>query len=360
MKAIVLAGGEGTRLRPLTGTRPKSLMPVADRPCIDYILRSLVTAGIKKIIIATHYLSDRLIKAIGDGLEYDASILYSFEETPAGTAGAVKRVEDFIDNTFVVTMGDIVADVDIGALVEFHRKRKAAATIALTRVDDPSQYGVAAIDENGRIKRFQEKPRREEAFSDLVNAGIYVLERRVIEFIPEDKMFDFSKHLFPLLLSKRIPVYGTVLDGVWMDIGRPGDLLRASLEMVSRQGKEMKIPGVRASGRVMLRDNVSVGEGAEIEGPCYIGSGVSIGAGAVVRRSCLQDGVVIGPKVALSDTLVLEGTTIDQNTEVAESVVASRCHIGEGSHITASVMGDDVVVGPNTTLREVTLPEVKG
>jgi mannose-1-phosphate guanylyltransferase len=356
MKAIVLAGGEGTRLRPLTSTRPKPLMPVADRPCIDYILRSLVEAGIKKIIIATHHLSDKLIKSIGDGLEYDASIVYSFEETPAGTAGAVKRVEDFIDKTFIVAMGDIVADVDIGALIDFHRDRKAAITIALTKVEDPSQYGVATINEKGRIQRFQEKPKKEEAFSNLVNAGIYVLEASVIEFIPEGRMFDFSKDLFPMLLAKRIPVYGKVLDGVWMDIGRPGDLLRASLEIVNRVGKERAIPGVDVSGPLMIGEGVSFGAGAKIEGPCYFGGNVRVEAGAVIRKSCLQDGVTACNGSRISNALILAGTKVGKRCEISDSVIASACDIGDEAHVISSVVGDGVNVKSHASLRDATLP----
>ncbi|TLZ74085.1 MAG: nucleotidyltransferase family protein, partial [Methanobacteriota archaeon] len=172
MKAVVLAGGEGTRLKPLTYKRPKPLMPVAGRPCIDYVLRSLAASGFHEIIVTTAYLSDALIKSIGDGLDYNASILYSFEENPAGTAGAVRRVANFIDETFVVAMGDILCDVDFKALFEFHKRTGGVVTIALTDVDDPTQYGIVGLDAKGRIQKFKEKPRKEEAFSSLVNAGI--------------------------------------------------------------------------------------------------------------------------------------------------------------------------------------------
>jgi len=355
MKAIVLAGGEGTRLRPLTSTRPKPLMPVADRPCIDYVLRSLVEAGIKKIIIATHHLSDKLIKSIGDGLEYDASIVYSFEETPAGTAGAVKRVEEFIDGTFVVAMGDIVADVDIGSLVEFHKERKAAVTIALTEVDDPSQYGIAAINERGRIQRFQEKPKREEAFSRLVNAGIYVLEKRVVEFIPEGEMFDFSKNLFPKLLSNRIPLYGMQIKGVWMDIGRPADLMRANIEMVNRRGKENAIPGLNATGRILARGPVGAGEGVTIEGPCYFGRDVKIGDEAAVRRSCLHDGVSVGQDASMKDSLIMDFSVTGKRSEVSGSVIGSGCEVMDGARLVNCVIGDGVKVKSQMVLRDVTL-----
>jgi len=237
MKAVVLAGGEGTRLKPLTYKRPKPLMPVAGRPCIDYVLRSLAASGFHEIIVTTAYLSDALIKSIGDGLDYNASILYSFEENPAGTAGAVRRVANFIDETFVVAMGDILCDVDFKALFEFHKRTGGVVTIALTDVDDPTQYGIVGLDAKGRIQKFKEKPRKEEAFSSLVNAGIYVLEPEVLEFIPPDQKFDFAKDLFPKLLSKGVPLYGSRIDGVWMDIGQPHDLWKASMEVVRREGK---------------------------------------------------------------------------------------------------------------------------
>ena len=175
MKAVVLAGGEGTRLKPLTYKRPKPLIPIAGRPCIDYVLRSLASSGFHEIIVTTAYLSDTLIKSIGDGLDYNASILYSFEENPAGTAGAVRRVGMFIDDTFLVAMGDILCDVDFKALYEFHKRKGGVVTIALTEVEDPTQFGIVGLDAKGRIQKFKEKPRKEEAFSNLANAGIYVL-----------------------------------------------------------------------------------------------------------------------------------------------------------------------------------------
>ncbi len=356
MKAVVLAGGEGTRLRPLTSTRPKPLMPVADRPCIDYILRSLVTSGVKDFIIAIHYLSDRLIRAIGDGMGYNASIVYSFEEKPAGTAGAVRRVQSYLDETFVVTMGDIVADVEIAPLLEFHRARRSAATIALTEVDDPSQYGVAAINEKGRIQRFLEKPKRGEAFSNLVNAGIYILERRVIDFVPDDRMFDFSRDLFPLLLSKGVPVYGAVLKGTWLDIGRPADLLRASLVMVDKYGSEMKVKGAETSGKILLKDNVKFGSGSRLEGPCYVGMNVRIGERAAVRASCLQSDVTVGAGVRLSGTQVLEGATIGPGSNISDSVIAEDCEVGSDVKMTESVIGSGIAVKSGASLRGVTLP----
>ncbi len=351
MKAIVLAGGEGTRLRPLTSTYPKPLIPIADKPCIDYILQSLITGGIKEIIIATSYLSDKLIKTIGDGMEYDASIVYSFEETPAGTAGAVKRVRNFCEETFVVAMGDVVADVDIGSLVDFHKDRKAVATIALTKVEDPSQYGATAINDRGKIVRFLEKPKKEEAFSNLVNAGIYVLEREAVEFIPENEMFDFSKNLFPKLLSKGMPLYGIPLSGMWLDIGRPMDVLKASLEVVNHNGKEIAIEGAKTKGRMMIHEGLSVDDGVTIEGPCYIGPDVRIGRGAVIKGSCFHKGVTVGAGSHISNSLFMNNTKIGSRCTVNDSIFSVSCDIGEGAVVETSVVGERQSVGPSKTLR---------
>src|SRR5438128_3562370 len=159
MKAVILAGGEGTRLKPLTFHLPKPLIPIAGRPCIDFVIRSLIASGFREIVITTAYLSDRLIQSIGDGLDYNASILYSFEGTPAGTAGAVRRVANFIGETFVVAVGDILCDVDFKAIFEFHKRTGGVVTIALTDVDDPTQYGIVGLDAKGRIQKLKENPR---------------------------------------------------------------------------------------------------------------------------------------------------------------------------------------------------------
>jgi len=267
MKAIVLAGGEGQRLRPLTQSRPKPLLPVAGRPCVDFVLRSLVNSGVREIVITTAYMSDRLIRAIAEGLGYDASILYSFEGTPAGTAGSVKRVANFIDDTFVVAMGDVLVDLDLRPLIEFHRRKKSVATIALTEVEDPTEYGIVGLDKGGRIQRFKEKPSREEAFSNLANAGIYVLEPEVLDLIPDDRPCDFSKDVFPAILAKGLPLHGMKIEGVWVDIGRPRDLVRASLEVLRREGKEQRLLGIDPFGPAIVGKGLQLEPDVRLAGP---------------------------------------------------------------------------------------------
>jgi mannose-1-phosphate guanylyltransferase len=355
MKAVILAGGEGTRLKPLTYRRPKPLIPIAGRTCIDFVIRSLIASGFREIVITTSYLSDTLIRSIGDGLDYNASILYSFEGTPAGTAGAVRRVANFIGETFVVAMGDVLADVDFRALYEFHRERGGIATIALTRVTDPTQYGIAAVDGRGRIVKFREKPRREEAFSDLANAGIYILEPKVLEFIPPDQPFDFAKDVFPKLLAKGLPVYGKELDGVWMDIGRPKDLWRASMEIVKREGKPLQVAGAKTDGQLILQDGAVVEPGATLHGPVFLARGSRVSRGCVVSNSCVYEGTRIDADASVTNSLVLEESRIGARSEIVDSVVARNCTIEEDVRLVASLIGDDMTVKAHSRLENATV-----
>lgn len=353
--AVVLAGGFGTRLRPLTETVPKPLLPVAGKPCIDYVLNSLVAAGFRQIIVATSYMSDRVMKRIGDGLEYDASILYSFEAHPAGTAGAVKILEDFLDDTFVVASGDVLADVDVRSLYETHRNRGAEATMALTRVEDTSEFGVVELDGDGRIVRFQEKPTPEEAFSNLINAGIYVLEPQVLEVIPSGELFDFSKNVFPILLEKGRPLYGREIEGLWMDIGRPTDLWRASLEVIQRRGEETKRRGASIRGPVLLAADAEVEADVTIEGPSYVGPGAVLSAGAKVRRSSVYEDVFLDRESVVEDSILMEGTRVGWRSVIQASVLASGCRVEEDVRISDSILGDEMRVRAHSRLEGASL-----
>ncbi len=355
MKAIVLAGGEGTRLKPLTYKRPKPLMPVAGRPCIDYVIRSLVSSGFQEIIATTAYLSDTLIKSIGDGVDYNASILYSFEANPAGTAGAVRRVANFIDDTFVVAMGDILADVDFRALYDFHKRKGGVVTIALTEVEDPTQYGIVGLDSRNRIVKFKEKPPKEEAFSRLANAGIYVCEPDILDFIPADQKFDFSKDLFPKLLSKGLVLYGQKIEGVWMDIGRPHDLWKASMEVVRREGKPLRRAGITSEGPIILDASAVLEEGVTLKGPCYVGPTATMRRASVADNACLYEGARLEGHAVVRNSIVLEGSVVGTGAEIVDSVVSQNCVIGEGAHITGSIIGDDMTVRAGSRLENATV-----
>ncbi len=360
MEAVILAGGAGKRLKPLTEHRPKPLIPVAGKPCIDYVIRSLVAADVKRIIITTGYLSDKVIKGIADGGQFGAHVLYSFEETPVGTAGAVKKVEGFLTGTFVVASGDVLADVNIKELVEFHKKSGAVATMALTEVDDPTPFGIVGMDGNGRINRFMEKPKKEEAFSNLINAGIYILEPQVLEHIPADTMFDFAKNVFPVLMEKDLPIYGKVIKGIWRDIGRPHDLLRASLDVIERVGKPVSIPGVKTSGPIILGKDVVIEKGVRIVGPSYIGDGAFLSRGCVIERSCIYDKVFVDKGTVVRDSIVLDRSHISWQSELDNSVVSIVCTIEEDVRIFRSVIGDNMSVKIHSRLEDANISPPEG
>jgi len=313
---IVLAGGEGTRLRPITLSRPKPLVPIAGRACIDYVISSLVHGGVKDIIVTTGYLSEQLIRSVGTGSRLGAAILYSFEEEPLGTAGAVKKVAGFLDQPFIVASGDVLADVDVGQLVAFHRKKGAKATMALTRVERPTEFGIVGLDKDDRVVRFAEKPAQKDVFSNLVNAGIYVLEPEVLQLIPAGQKFDFSKQVFPAMLERDLPIYGHELTGMWMDIGRPSDLLAANFRALEKAQ-------AGADPRSFIQ---SPSEGTKVTGTCYVGPGVILAHCAIVS------------------SLVYDHAAIGHGAHVDRSLVLGRARIGAGAHVEGSVIGENALV----------------
>ncbi|UCE37677.1 MAG: NDP-sugar synthase [Thermoplasmata archaeon] len=352
MKAVILAGGVGTRLKPLTYKRPKPLIPIAGEPCVDYVIKSLVSAGFKRILVTTGYMSDTLIKSIGDGKKFGASILYAFEEIPAGTAGAVKNVSQFLDKTFVVASGDVLADVDIKALYDYHRDKNAVATMALTKAENPTEYGIVGLDDNNRIVKFKEKPKEEEIFSNLINAGIYILEPEVLDFIPENTMFDFSKNVFPLLLENNRPIYGAPISGLWMDIGRPHDLLEATFEVVKRNGKEMDIEGVATEGKLIIGDGVAIEPNVKIKGPCYIGSKTEIGRNCVLESACIYEDVRIDRGVTIQNSIVMSGSSLGWRSEVVNSIVSNKCTLEDDVKLTDSIIGEGVTIKKHSVMSD--------
>jgi mannose-1-phosphate guanylyltransferase len=353
--AVILAGGVGKRLRPLTEYRPKPLIPVAGRPCIDYVMRSLVKGGFDQHIITTGYLSDRLIKRIADGAQYNATTVYSFEAEPAGTAGAVKKVSSFLNSTFVVASGDVLADIDVSALYEYHKKKSAIATMALTKVSDPTNFGIVELDKEERIVRFLEKPSKKEVFSNLINAGIYVLEPEVLDYIPQDQLYDFSKQVFPALLKEKRPVFGKMIKGIWRDIGKPEDLLRASLDIVEREGTKVSIEKVKTRGKIILGKNSAIEKGVKILGPVYVGDDVYVSAGSVIDNSCIYNNVFIDRDVEVKDSIILDGSKVGWQSEIRNSVISRDCQIEEDVKVINSIMGDNMSVKIHSRLEDANL-----
>ena len=228
MKAVVMAGGAGTRLRPLTINRPKPMVPMVNKPVIAHILELIKRHGITDVVITLQYMAESIQDYFGDGQSHGMNIQYSIEQTPLGTAGSVKQAQPLLDDTFIVISGDAVTDIDLSAVIEYHRSRQALATLTLYRVSNPLEYGVVIIDENGRVQRFQEKPSWGEVISDTVNTGIYVLEPQVLDYFEPEISYDFSKNLFPMMLEKGDPMFGYVADGYWCDVGNLAEYIRAT------------------------------------------------------------------------------------------------------------------------------------
>ena len=332
-QAVVMVGGKGTRLLPLTETRPKIILPVADRPCLWYLLRSLARAGIEEVILACGYKSEQMREAIGDGSDLGLNIIYSYEDEPLGTGGAMKLVEDRLDDVFVAANGDVFASIDVASEIREHIESGASVTISLTPVENPCEFGIARVQPDGRITEFREKPRPEEVFSNLINAGVYVLNRSVLDYVPEKTFYDFSKDLVPRLMADGHRIQGFQIDGIWMDVGRPHDLLGANLAVASAEyaGSDW------ATG------------GSEVDGPFYMG------AGSDVSDSRISDSVVLaGSSVSGSDldrVLVMRNCRV-QGAKLENSILGDGCTIGEGAVVRNAVLADNTVIGPGEVLDE--------
>src|SRR5205085_2102962 len=257
VRAVVMAGGEGTRLRPLTSNQPKPMVPIVGKPCMEHIIELLREHGFDEVIITVAFLPQAIRSYFGDGESLGVSIEYSVEESPLGTAGSVRLASDKLGETVLVISGDALCDIDLTKLVEFHREKDAAVTIGLKSVENPLEFGIVVTDEEGRIERFLEKPSWSQVFSDTINTGIYVLEPEVLRHVPTDRPYDFSKELFPLLLEMGRPIYGFSMDGYWQDIGNLDQYRQANFDALEER------VGLAISG-IRLRGNIWLGEGVEL------------------------------------------------------------------------------------------------
>lgn len=354
LKAVVMAGGKGTRLRPITYSIPKPLVPIAGKPCIDYTINSYYKAGVKNVIITTGYKFESLIMGVLEFKNDDQNILFSVEKEAAGTAGSVKLVSEFIDDTVIIGSGDTLVDFDISEMIRFHKEKGAKLTIGLTNVDDPSQFGIVELKDD-LVTRFLEKPSKDETFSNLINAGIYIMEPEIIDHIPSGVQYDFAKQLFPKLLMESEKIYGYVGKGTWLDTGRPNDMIRANQIMTEKYGSESVNPKIKGNVIIKSRKVESESSGVEIEGPTYIGENVAIGKNAVIRRSAIYDGVTIGDNVQISDSILMDSTRVKDGTEINKSVIMRQTTIGEDCQIHESVLSPRLNLQSNSRVYQVSL-----
>ncbi|NEW07234.1 NTP transferase domain-containing protein [Paenibacillus sp. SYP-B3998] len=356
MKAVIMAGGRGTRLRPLTCHLPKPMVPLIGKPCMAYIVDLLKKYGIHDIAVTMQYKPDVIRDYFGDGHAYGVNIQYFEETTPLGTAGSVKNAQAFLDETFIVISGDALTDFNLEQPLAFHKQRQAKATLVLTRVNQPLEYGVVMTDDEGQIIRFLEKPSWGEVFSDTVNTGIYILEPETIERVPHGKEFDFSQHLFPTLLQEQSGLYGYISSGYWSDIGNLEQYRQTQFDMLDGR-VQLNMPGKQIRPGIYLAEGVATNESTRLIGPAYIGEGCTLEEDVEIGEYC-----IIGKNNRLSKGSVLTRSVLWDNNHIAEhnelsgSTLTSRIishkasFLGEGS-----VIGNHVVIGAGSHIQ----PNVK-
>lgn len=355
MKAVILVGGEGTRLRPLTCNLPKPMVPVVNRPFLDHTIEYLKRHRIQEIILAMGYLPGRIQEHFGDGSKLGVKLTYVTEASPLGTAGAVKNLAQHLDDKpFLVFNGDMFTDIDLTKVVSFHRRRAAMATIVLTRVDDPTKYGTVEADDKGKVRRFVEKPNWEAVTSFMINAGTYVVDPAVLDYIPDNTYFMFERGVFPALLSEGKPVYSYPSDAYWIDLGTPEHYLRLHHDLLQGKSTRFSLAGgegkpqlgqgsrldssVRITGSVLIGNNCTVGSGVKLIGPCVIGNDCHLGEGAVVEGSVVWDGTRIGAGASLKNCIVAYDCLVGDNCSVSQGcVLGDRVSLGASSSLETGV-----------------------
>jgi mannose-1-phosphate guanylyltransferase/phosphomannomutase len=351
MKAVVMAGGEGNRLRPLTSNQPKPMVPVVGKPCMEHILELLREHGMDEVIVTVAFLPQAIRSYFGEGETLGMQIGYSVEESPLGTAGSVRLTAKQLDETFLVISGDALCDVDLSALVAFHKERGAAVTIGLKSVENPLEFGIVVTDEEGRVERFLEKPSWGQVFSDTINTGIYVMEPEVLKHVPSDRPYDFSKELFPYLLEMGRPIYGHVMDGYWQDIGNLDQFRQANFDALE-ENVRLNIPGIRIRGNVWLGEGVEIPDLEQIEGPAYLGNYCRIAPGATVgAHSVLSNSVTLRERTRTTRSVIDASTHIGRNSLIEGAVIGRSCDIRAHVRIHEGVaVGDEVTIGSETVI----------
>ncbi|MEO0825798.1 MAG: mannose-1-phosphate guanyltransferase [Cyanobacteria bacterium J06642_9] len=356
MRAVLMAGGSGTRLRPLTCDLPKPMVPILNRPFAEHIVNLLKRHDIKEIIATLFYLPDVMRDYFQDGKDFGVQMTYAVEEDqPLGTAGCVKNISELLDDTFIVISGDSVADFDLTAAIKFHKEKGSKATLVLAHVPNPIEFGVVITDQENRIKRFLEKPSTSEIFSDTVNTGTYILEPEVLEYLPTGQESDFSKDLFPLLLEKDEPMFGYVSDSYWCDVGHLDAYRESQYDALEQKvlvdyayeqrspglwiGKNTYIdPDAKLKPPVLIGNNCRIGSRVVIESGTVIGDNVTIGNDADLKRPIIWNGAIIGEETHLRACVIARGTRADRRAHVLEgAVVGSLSTVGEEAQISPGV-----------------------
>lgn len=348
-QAVILVGGEGTRLRPITSRVPKPVAPVVERPFVAYILDDLARHGVELAIFSTGYLADAIEAVIGDGTGYGLRVEYAVEDEPLGTAGAIANCSGKLrDGAFYVFNGDVLSDVDLTALAATHTQKGGMGTIFLTPVDDPRRYGLVELRDDGSVSSFLEKP-GEWAGTALINAGVYVLESEVLEMIPRGRLFSIERGVFPRLASAG-SLYGHVDEGYWRDIGTPDSYLQAHFDILQKT-VATTVGDALGEQYMYVSPSASIATSARVVPPCYVGDEVRVEAGARVGPlAVLGAGVVVAEGATVVEAVVQPGVVVGAHAQVEGSILVRGSSVGAGSQLAGAVLGEGVVVGAGNRL----------
>jgi NDP-sugar pyrophosphorylase family protein len=339
IKAFILAGGKGAHLRPLALHIPKPIVPLANIPFLFFQIDNIKRAGITEIILGLSYQPRKITDIFGDGISYGVTMRYTYEEFPRGTAGAFKAAENLIDELTVVLNGDILTDTDLHDVIQFHRAKGADATIVTKRVMNPSGYGLVESDEEGRVVRFLEKPPEDEITGDTINAGIYVLERSVLNRIPNDGSQSFEREIFPAMLAEGARFFTYPTRAYWQDIGSPQKYLEAHYGIISGRVKLPSYPQKACPPNDWEKKQVQIDSYSILDGGCVVKPGV------VIDNSVLGEDCRVEEGALIKDSVIWSQTRIRPNARIERAIIGRQCHIGEGARLRpGTVLGDKTIV----------------
>src|SRR3989339_293572 len=343
MKAIILAGGLGTRLHPLTINTPKPMVPIANRPLMEYVVELLAKHGIRDITALLFHQPHIIKKYFGDGKYFGVKMSYIEAQEDYGTAGAVKLAAGKFKEPFLVISADLITDFDLAYAIKYHKEKKSSATILLTRSENPLQYGIVITSRDGRIKRFLEKPSWSEVFSDTINTGVYILDPKVLDQIPDKKSFDFSHDLFPILMEQKKKLYGLVMEGFWKDIGSLDEYVKVPSDIFRDTGP-------------VVDNTASVSQSARIEGFAVIGKDVVISDNVVIINSVIGSNSVVGQGSIIRDSILWDDVEIGTQVKIDKATIGSRCKVDDGVIVDeGDILSDDIKIGKYAVIK----PRVK-
>ena len=347
VRAVIMAGGMGTRLEPITSTRSKSLVPLVNRPIMINILELLRNNGFNDVVITLHHMNETIMKAFGNGEELDMNITYSIESKPLGTAGGVRNIERDLDDTFIVISSDLLTDFKLSELVDFHHKSKASMTIASTYVENPVQYGIINVGDKYRVKKYIEKPKLSEVFGNAINSGIYIINREILNLINENIPFDFSKDFIPELLRLGEPIFAKPMEGFWSDIGNPSKYLWTNHQILKGR------TNIGVKGK-MIKDKVWVEKGSEISKFASLSGPIAIGKNSKIMSDVhIGPNTVIGSDVTISSGVKVESSVIFNSTKLNKNSRAFGCIIGENVNVGCGVrIKQEAIIGDGNILQE--------